>query len=704
MVTKILPTLLGLVSLALALSPALAKSETCTGILPPANTVQGPKRPLTARDLITIRDIGPNWNNDVAAPILTVSPDGSKVAFQLSRADPSSNTYCLAMVAMDLRSSGKPTVMNLGGKIILMKQVFHELADYPSGLPKAIEAKWSPDGKWIAFLRQDDGAVQLWRAKVDGTFSQAVTHVAFDVEDFAWDPSGEAIIFSGRPGLKKAEGALATEGEQGFLFDDRFVPAAAKSPFPRATADVSVFKINLQAGDWIELPSDEGTPLAAVKEEAPPSGAQSPGVSDQGSRAWIVADDPSSVTSSTHIVVRSAEHKEVACSSALCSNAKTLWWATDDKAIFFFRREGWALSGLGLYRWNLDEQAPSKIMSTDDVLVGCQLAGDRLLCGFETSLVPRRLVSVDLAHGTITQLFDPNPEFASLQMGQVQRMHWKNDLGIESFGDLVLPVDYKPGHPVPLIVVQYRTRGFLRGGTGDEYPIQAFANRGFAVLSFDCPLEVAIVQKAKSWSEITKMDRVNWTDRKSILSSLNVALDELIAQKVVDPDRLGLTGLSDGSSTVRFALINDNRYKAAAISSCCDDPTAVDVLSNANVKKWMLDMGYPSLSASDSAFWNAVSFTVNATRLKTPLLMQLPDDEYLLALEGFTALREHNSPVEMFVFPNEHHIKWQPIHKLAVYERSVDWFDFWLNGSEDENPLKAPQYLRWEALRATSRR
>ena len=41
-----------------------------------------------------------------------------------------------------------------------------------------------------------------------------------------------------------------------------------------------------------------------------------------------------------------------------------------------------------------------------------------------------------------------------------------------------------------MVVVQYDTRGFLRGGTGDEYPIQAFANRGYAVLSFRRPQAV----------------------------------------------------------------------------------------------------------------------------------------------------------------------------------------------------------------------
>lgn len=79
--------------------------------------------------------------------------------------------------------------------------------------------------------------------------------------------------------------------------------------------------------------------------------------------------------------------------------------------------------------------------------------------------------------------------------------------------------------------------------------------------------------------------------------------------------------------------------------------------------------------------------------------MQLPDREYLGALESYTALRAYDNPVELAVFPDEYHIKWQPAHRLATYSRSLDWFDFWLRGVKDPDPLKLDQYRRWEKLR-----
>jgi hypothetical protein len=60
-------------------------------------------------------------------------------------------------------------------------------------------------------------------------------------------------------------------------------------------------------------------------------------------------------------------------------------------------------------------------------------------------------------------------------------------------------------------------------------------------------------------------------------------------------------------------------------------------------------------------------------------------------------LREHRA--DLYVFPNEPHQKFQPRHKLAVYERNLDWFRFWLQGYEDPNPAKAAQYVRWRQMK-----
>ena len=108
----------------------------------------------------------------------------------------------------------------------------------------------------------------------------------------------------------------------------------------------------------------------------------------------------------------------------------------------------------------------------------------------------------------------------------------------------------------------------------------------------------------------------------------------------------------------------------------------------------------PPLTKPDPDLWRPYSVAMNAGKLNRPLLMQLSDDEYIHSLEGFTALREYGQPVEMHVFPGEHHIKWQPAHRRAAYLRNLDWFAYWLKGERDPDPAKQDQYARWDAMRS----
>lgn len=114
---------------------------------------------------------------------------------------------------------------------------------------------------------------------------------------------------------------------------------------------------------------------------------------------------------------------------------------------------------------------------------------------------------------------------------------------------------------------------------------------------------------------------------------------------------------------------------------------------------YSVKVGYPPSYPRDEAFWQPYSPALNATRMDIPLLMQLADSEMLTALPTVTALKAYGQPVDLYTFPQEFHIKWQPRHRRAVYERNLDWFSFWLQGREDPAPAKATQFALWRAMR-----
>jgi hypothetical protein len=265
----------------------------------------------------------------------------------------------------------------------------------------------------------------------------------------------------------------------------------------------------------------------------------------------------------------------------------------------------------------------------------------------------------------------------------------------------VKPIGYVRGHRYPLIVVQYRSRGFLRGGTGDEYPIHVLAANGFAVLSFSRPDDWDSFALAKSYEEALALGSVDEKDRRRVLSVLEAGIDELDREGIIDPHRVGITGLSDGAETANFALVNaPTRFAAAAVSSDWCNPLIYYLLGpkyQAYLRR-TLHLEDPMLPTS-SAKWQRMSVSVNASRVLTPLLIQVADSELLPATQAFTELREFGKPVEMYVFPDEFHVKSQPVHRLSVYKRSVQWFQFWLQGIEDPSPISDGQYVRWRSMR-----
>jgi dienelactone hydrolase len=252
-----------------------------------------------------------------------------------------------------------------------------------------------------------------------------------------------------------------------------------------------------------------------------------------------------------------------------------------------------------------------------------------------------------------------------------------------------------------LVVVQYDTRGFLRGGTGDEYPIQAFANRGYAVLSIGRPSSIGSRHGTADPTEVGRLNLCDFADRRSTLSTVETGVRLLVERGIVDAARVGITGMSNGATTATFALLHSNLFAAVAMSQCCFDTTLPMRVGPAAARHFHQE-GYPRLTEDGEAFWSQISLSRNAWRIRTPILLQIADDELMSALESYMALREVGAPIDMFVFPGEHHVKWQPAHRLAVYERALDWFDYWLRGIRSHAPQRQTELRHWDSLRTSS--
>ncbi|HEX8669625.1 MAG TPA: Atxe2 family lasso peptide isopeptidase [Allosphingosinicella sp.] len=676
---------------------AAASAEACRDLEPPAAPA-GERRPIEAADLIRLRDIGGMDARLVGESPIGVSPDGRRIAFHLRRASLAADDYCQGIFVLDVRPGARPRQVASGGELILDTFELAGLEQFPAGTPRIIVPRWSPDGQSIAWLKRQGGVTRVWRVPAAGGPASPLTGGALDVEDFGW-MGPDAIIIATRPGLLEQAAAAERERDGGWLYDRRFFPFAEAEPYPVTPIPTLYSVVTLSSGavraatpaeEKVILGRPSGMSSNALLSASEPSGR---------AEAWTEPSDRDRWESLTVLRAR-VDGRRIECGSAACQGkVQALWWL-DRATLLFLRSEGVNRGTVAFYRWRPGQGAPQALLRTADRFIGCQLhAAWQLVCAREGATMPRRLVLLDARSGKVRTLLDLNPEFGRISLAPVRRLTFRNAFGIWTYGDLVLPPDHHPGETHPLVVTQYLSQGFLRGGTGDEVPIQLLARRGYAVLSFQRPYDEPVKFTGRTVDEFYRSYSENWIGRRNIASSLEAGVRAVIALGVAGPERVGVTGFSDGASTATFALINMKLFAAASLSICCDEPAVVQGAAGPGYEAMVRTSGYKRWGEPGfEEFWKPQALLMNASRVSVPLLIQASDREFRMATGTYSALVAAGQPVEMHVFADEAHVKVRPRHRLAIYARNVDWFDYWLRGVRDPAPGKAEQYRRWDAL------
>ena len=114
-----------------------------------------------------------------------LSPDGRRVAYTVSRVDEEANAYRTAIWVAPLDGSAEPRQFTSGER--------------NDGSPR-----WSPDGRWLAFVSNRDGEDekkakgQLYVMAADGGEPRKLTDGKESVESVAWSPDSKRIAFARR--------------------------------------------------------------------------------------------------------------------------------------------------------------------------------------------------------------------------------------------------------------------------------------------------------------------------------------------------------------------------------------------------------------------------------------------------------------------------------------------------------------------------
>src|SRR5690606_18670865 len=148
---------------------------------------------------------------------------------------------------------------------------------------------------------------------------------------------------------------------------------------------------------------------------------------------------------------------------------------------------------------------------------------------------------------------------------------WTNRLGYEANGYVVLPRGYEPGRRYPAIIVTHGSDAderFAYIGFQWEYPVQMLAERGYVVLLMNDPRprqSARLYAAYEAWMrgegppEPAEVQRLVWLNG---VYSFEDAVKEMVAEGLVDPERVGIAGYSRGSQMVNVTLTNSTMFRA----------------------------------------------------------------------------------------------------------------------------------------------
>ncbi|MEQ8179161.1 MAG: Atxe2 family lasso peptide isopeptidase [Amphiplicatus sp.] len=634
---------------------------------------------------------------------LSISPDGDYAAYRAERASVEENAYRSEWFVFRLDGDEAPRRIADGGAPI-----------FTGGWAMGEAPRWSPDSKWFYFRALQDGEVQIWRASMTGTAERVTDHAA-DIESFEL-LAGDNLAYEIGASRAQIEQAELDEYHSGILIDGS-VPIGQ-----------GLFRSGLHngrrvtqryLGEWMQVTTllgdrptqvkimelESGRVRSASQQEEKAfrriaGGPSLDGAPGRSERTHVTADGRAAYAikeEGKRLLRARIGEREFVCAAPQCSRSIAwLSWRGAAREVVFATRDRERGDAMSIFAWDVENDGVRLVREAQGLLhsgrviglgAGCAVNAHYALCIAADANTPPQIERIDLDSGESRVIAAPNRALARNLDAHAELLSWRDGEGRVFTGYFYPAARDSQGETAsPLFLTYYNCQGFIRGGFGDEWPLVSLASAGIASLCINMyPMDGAAVSAIEEY-EIA-------------LAGINSAID-LVESRGVDRERIGMGGFSFGASVAMWTAYHSDLIAAASLAT----PTMTasyywqralkgDAFKENLKRVWGL--GAPDETPEQ---WRRISPSRNLTRLRFPLLMQLAEQEYLVAPEYFVPLMESGAPVEVHVFPDAPHYKIQPRRRLAIYQRNLDWFRFWLLGEEAAD-ARAAQFERWRKLK-----